>query len=71
MIPQPLTWPVADRAAGELGASEVARRKWRQEGRGVPAVWRIKIAEHLAASGTPILLSDFDKLEVNPGRIAA
>lgn len=66
-----ITWPLVDQVAGELGATDVARRKWRQEGRGVPPVWRIKIVEAMMARGAPVALSDFERLEPNPGRIAA
>jgi hypothetical protein len=66
-----LTWNVVDEIAAGLGASEVARRKWRQGGRGVPAAWRIRITEALVASGREIALSDFDRLQPNPGRLAA
>lgn len=66
-----LTWRVVDDIATELGASESARLKWRQTGRGVPAEWRIRITQTLMARGIPIALSDFDSLPENPGRIAA
>lgn len=67
----PLTWHLIDQIAGELGATVATRRKWRQEGRGVPSAWRIRIAEAQMACGKPIALGDFEKLEANPGRIAA
>lgn len=66
-----LTWQLVDATAFELGVTEAARLKWRQEGRGVPAVWRIQIAEKLKANGIHIELSAFDRLPPNPGRIAA
>lgn len=66
-----LTWRVVDDIAAELGAGESARLKWRQQGRGVPAEWRIKVTQALMARGVPIALSDFDALPENPGRIAA
>jgi hypothetical protein len=66
-----LSWKLVDDVAADLGATEAARIKWRQRGRGVPPVWRIKIVERLMAAGTPVALSDFDRLPVSPGRIAA
>lgn len=71
MTPNALTWAVVDKTAEALGATETARLKWRQPGRGVPPAWRIKIAEALMAAGVPVALSSFDQLESNPGRIAA
>lgn len=68
---QPLSWKLVDDVADQLGATESARLKWRQAGRGVPPVWRIKITEALMARGSPVALSDFDKLQPSPGRIAA
>lgn len=68
---QSLSWKLVDEVADRLGASEVARAKWRQRGRGVPPVWRIKIVEDLMSRGTPVALKDFDGLEPTPGRIAA
>lgn len=64
-----LTWRVVDDAANDLGVGQEARLKWRQ--RGVPPKWRIRIAESLMARSVPVSLSDFDRLELNPGRIAA
>lgn len=66
-----LTWMVVDDIAAQLGAKDYARAKWRQSGRGVPAEWKIKITQALMARGVPIALSDFDRLQANPGRIAA
>jgi hypothetical protein len=66
-----LTWKLVDDTASQLGVNDSARLKWRQVGRGVPAVWRIKIVESLLARGVPVALGDFDRLEVTPGRIAA
>jgi hypothetical protein len=66
-----LTWQMVDATATELGAREPARLKWRQEGRGVPPVWRIRIAERLKAHGVQIELAAFDELPATPGRIAA
>lgn len=60
-----------DQTAEALGANDAARRKWRQAGRGVPSIWRIKIVESLLSRGVPVALADFDKLESTPGRIAA
>lgn len=64
-----LTWRVVDDIASELGVGNEARLKWRQ--RGVPSKWRIRLSETLMARSIPVSLSDFDKLELNPGRIAA
>lgn len=66
-----LTWQMVDTVAAKLEADKSARLKWRQRGRGVPAAWRIKIAEHLKANGVHIELSAFDTLPETPGRIAA
>lgn len=71
MPENPLTWKLVDEAAAELGASEAARLKWRQDGRGVPSAWRIKIAEELLSRQIGISFADFDRLQPNPGRIAA
>lgn len=71
MLANSLSWTVVDRVAEILGAADSARRKWRQSGRGVPASWRIKIAEHLMREGVPVALAEFERLEANPGRIAA
>lgn len=70
-MPYPLSWKLVDEVAEKLGVTEVARLKWRQQGRGVPPKWRIEIANHLMAAGVPVALADFDRLEPNPGRIAA
>lgn len=69
MDPTSLSWSQVDQVAEKLGANEYARLKWRQ--RGVPAAWRIKIAEDLMSAGEPIAFADFDRLELKPGRIAA
>lgn len=66
-----LTWQIVDATAADLGAEASARLKWRQRGRGVPAIWRIKISERLKADGVHIELSAFDALPETPGRIAA
>jgi hypothetical protein len=63
-----LTWKIVDDVAGKLGAKDAARAKWRQRGRGVPPAWRIKIVQDLMASGTPVSLADFDRLEPTSGR---
>ena len=64
-----LTWPTVDEIASELGAKDHARAKWRQ--RGVPAEWRIKVAQELLSRGVPFSLDAFDSLPKTPGRIAA
>jgi len=64
-----LTWQLVNSVAADLGAKEEARLKWRQ--RGVPPKWRISIAQELMRRGIPVALGDFDKLDLNPGRIAA
>lgn len=66
-----LTWRIVDDTAAELGATPVARAKWRQPNRGVPAEWRIRITQALMSRGVPVALNDFDRLPENPGRIAA
>lgn len=66
-----LNWRIVDDIAAELDVKREARAKWRQPGRGVPAEWKIRIAQALMARGVPISLSDFDALPENPGRIAA
>lgn len=66
-----LTWQTVDTAAADLGAKAPTRLKWRQRKRGVPPIWRIRIAEHLKAQGVHIELSAFDELPATPGRIAA
>jgi hypothetical protein len=66
-----LTWKTVDDVAAGLGAKAAARRKWRQRENGVPSKWRIAIAQELMRRGIPAALSDFDKLELTPGRIAA
>jgi hypothetical protein len=66
-----LNWRLVDDTAAELGASKEARLKWRQENRGVPDKWKIKITQALMARGVPVALGDFEKLPENPGRIAA
>jgi hypothetical protein len=64
-----LNWRLVDETGAALGAKEEARLKWRQ--RGVPPKWRIDIAQELMARGIAIALADFDRLDLNPGRIAA
>jgi hypothetical protein len=66
-----LTWKLVDEIAAEMGAGEASRRKWRQRQAGVPSKWRIAITQDLMRRGIPVALSDFDKLETTPGRIAA
>lgn len=66
-----LTWKLVDETAAELGATEAARLKWRQAGRGVPAEWQIKIADLLRSRGVSFDFSEFASLPANPGRIAA
>lgn len=64
-----LSWKLVDDVADDIGAGKEARLKWRQ--RTVPPKWRISIAQELMRRGIPVALSDFDKLEQTPGRIAA
>lgn len=64
-----ITWKLVDDTGEALGVSNDARLKWRQ--RGVPPKWRIKIAEALMERSIPVALSDFDALDLTPGRIAA
>ncbi|ASY45346.1 hypothetical protein CJD35_13570 [Sphingobium xenophagum] len=71
MQKETITWAVVDREAETLGATASARLKWRQVNRGVPPIWRIRIAESLSARGVRVSLADFDALPVNPGRVAA
>jgi hypothetical protein len=71
MAESTLTWRMVDDIAADLGAKESARLKWRQEGRGVPPAWRIKITQALLSRGIPVALNDFELLPSNPGRIAA
>ena len=66
-----LTWKLVDDVAAVLDVEKPTRAKWRQDGRGVPAKWRIAITQYLLARGIPVAFSDFDKLESAPGRIAA
>lgn len=66
-----LTWKLVDDIASDLGAGEAGRLKWRQRDTGVPPKWRISIAQELMRRGMPVALSDFDKLDPTPGRIAA
>lgn len=66
-----LNWKLVDDIADALGAGEAGRLKWRQRPTGVPPKWRISIAQELMRRGIPVALSDFDKLESTPGRIAA
>ncbi len=70
-MPNTLTWKLVDDTAASLGVNEAARLKWRQAGRGVPAVWQIKIVRELMMQGVPVSLDDFATLPENPGRIAA
>lgn len=66
-----ITWQLVDAVAADLGASEPARQKWRQPGRGVPPIWQIKIVQELMRRSVPASLDDFAGLPENPGRIAA
>lgn len=66
-----LSWKLVDDVAAELGVTAVARHKWRQRETGVPPKWRIEITQELMRRGIPVALSDFDKLDQTPGRIAA
>jgi hypothetical protein len=66
-----LTWQLVDAVAADLGATESARLKWRQRGRGVPPAWQIKIVGELMRRGVAVALADFATLEPTPGRIAA
>lgn len=66
-----LNWKLVDDVADALGAGKEARLKWRQRPTGVPPKWRIAIAQELMRRGIPVALSDFDKLDQTPGRIAA
>lgn len=66
-----LTWQLVDTVASELDATEAARLKWRQKGRGVPPAWQIKIARELMNRGIAVSLDDFASLPENPGRVAA
>lgn len=71
MATKQLDWATVDRVAAALGATDVARRKWRQTGRKVPFEWRIKIIEKLSGQGFPVRAADFDGLPTTPGSIAA
>jgi len=64
-----VTWELVNTTAAALGATLAQRRRWRGVGRQVPSSWRIRIAEKLAADGTPIELASFDDLPPRPGRI--
>ena len=66
-----LSWALVDQEAQALGAGRWQRLKWRQSGRSVPSIWRIRIVEALMKRGVAVSLSDFDRLEPLPGRIAA
>lgn len=48
-----------DDLAAELGASEAARKKWRQ--RGIPHRWRIPLIEAAAERGITLVGGDFDR----------
>lgn len=69
MAESTLTWKLVDDTGLQLGANQHGRMKWRQ--RGVPSKWRLLIAQSLMARGIAVTLSDFDRLERAPGRIAA
>lgn len=71
MATEQLNWATVDRVAAALGASDFARRKWRQTGRQVPHEWRAKIIEQLEGEGMTVRFADFDSLPVTPGSIAA
>lgn len=70
MEQQALTWRLVDETAAALGANEATRRKWRQIGRGVPPIWRIKIVEAIG-DRVPVSMSDFDQLPVASRKAAA
>jgi hypothetical protein len=55
-----------DSLASELGASAVARRKWRQ--RGVPYRWRLFLIEAARERGVELTSADFER---DPGRSVA
>jgi len=61
-----LSWPVVDNIAASLGASDAARRKWRQ--RGIPYLWQIKLATALTASGDNVDISAFERLSPRPSQ---
>ena len=71
MLDSPPDWTTVNEAACRLGVTAAARLKWRQGGRGVPPVWRIRIPSLLAERGAAVAMRDFDALPVTPGRIAA
>jgi hypothetical protein len=59
-----LTWDIVDAVADRLGVKIDARRKWRS--RGIPAAWRIAVANELIADGMTFTLADmqaFDRLK--------
>jgi hypothetical protein len=64
-----LNWQLVDAVAADLDANKEARLKWRQ--RGVPPKWQISIVQELMRRGIPVALADFERLDLNPGRIAA
>ena len=66
-----LNWKLVDDVAADLHVGKEARLKWRQRSAGVPPKWRIAIAQELMRRGIPVALSDFDRLDSTPGRIAA
>ena len=55
------TWQEIDRLAKELGVSAVARKKWRQKGRGVPHRWRLPILELATERGVELSSADFER----------
>lgn len=61
MVNDQLTWELVDAVAADLGAKDEARRKWRD--RGIPADWRIKIAQQLEIGGRAFTASDFDAFD--------
>ena len=52
---------VIDELAEELGATAVARKKWRQ--RGVPYRWRLPIIERAAKRGIKLAGADFERAQ--------
>lgn len=61
MVTNQLTWELVDAVASDLGAKDEARRKWR--GRGIPADWKIKIAQEMESRGQRFSAGDFDAFD--------
>lgn len=59
---------IIDECAKALGASEAARKKWRQ--RGVPHRWRLPIIELAAARGVELCSADFERVRPPAGAAA-